>query len=748
MPEFLQKLFDTDFMPHVFCLRSPGLIWLHAVADALIALAYFIIPLGLLRLVQKRKDLSFHWMFVLFAVFILSCGATHVLGIVTLWHPIYRFEAVVKVVTALASVATAIILVRLLPQFYELPSLEQWRRSNAELEERVNERTAQLLELTAAWDLAHGFIRDTRGVISFWCDGSEKLYGWKKDEALGRTSHELLHTQFPIPLAEIEEELSEKGSWEGELVHMTKSGERKCVASHWVRLSSQGKGTATVIEVNADITDRLRADETSRLLAAIVESSNDAIIGTDLDCIVTNWNKSAEALFGYSAAEMIGKSIEVLIPDHYLEEQRLFADAVGQGGEAKRFETVRLAKHGRLIPVSITISPIRNSAGRLIGTSRTLHDISLAKAQEEALRQVEERQRLAVESGQVGLWYLDAASNRCIWTARCKELHGLGPDDETPDGSSLLLLVHADDREAVLQAMRQTLAGKTDLSVDYRTRGLDGRTNWVQARGRAQLDAHDNIEGIHGTVIDLTDRIEMEAKLRRANTELEQFAYAAAHDLQEPLRNVALAASLLRVRRNGSGHSPEESDEPRLLSTVIDNAMRMEAMVKDLLAYSRALDGDEEPSTRIDGNAVLERVLENLATVIREKQAEIIAEPLPHVAMEETHLVQVLQNLISNALKYSGPRPPRIEIGVRYSAGDMVLFVKDQGIGIAPHLHSRAFGMFKRLHNDGSAKGTGIGLTMCKRIVEHYGGKIWIESEEDAGATFLFTIPFTESRLS
>jgi PAS domain S-box-containing protein len=721
---------------------------MHAASDALIALAYFIIPLGLLRLVHRRKDLSFHWMFVLFAVFILSCGATHVLGIVTLWHPVYRFEAVIKLVTALASVATAAILVRLLPQFYELPSLEQWRRSNAELEERVNERTAQLQELTTAWDLAHGFIRDTRGLISFWCEGSEKLYGWTKAEALGRSPHQLLDTQFPIPLIEIEEELEDKGSWEGQLVHTTKSGERKYVASHWVRVANEGKNTSTVIEVNADITDRLRADETARLLAAIVESSNDAIIGTDLECMVTNWNKSAEALFGYSAGEMIGKSIEALIPDHYLEEQRLFADQVGQGGEAKRFETVRLAKDGRLIPVSITISPIRNSAGALIGTSRTLQDISLAKAQEEALRQVEERQRLAVESGQVGLWYLDAATNRCIWTTRCKELHGLAQDDETPDGSTLLLLVHPEDRETVRQAVRETLAGKTDLSVDYRTRGRDGRTNWLQARGRAQRDAHDNIEGIHGTVIDLTDRIEMEAKLRRANTELEQFAYAAAHDLQEPLRNVALAASLLRVRRNGGGKDRDESDEPRLLSTVIDNAMRMEAMVKDLLAYSRALDGEEEQSARADGNVVLERVLQNLAAVINEKEAEITSEPLPRVAMEETHLVQVLQNLISNALKYSGPQRPRIEIGVRYSAGDMVLFVKDQGVGIAPHLHSRAFGMFKRLHNDGTAKGTGIGLTICKRIVEHYGGKIWIESEADAGATFLFTIPFTESRLA
>jgi light-regulated signal transduction histidine kinase (bacteriophytochrome) len=289
------------------------------------------------------------------------------------------------------------------------------------------------------------------------------------------------------------------------------------------------------------------------------------------------------------------------------------------------------------------------------------------------------------------------------------------------------------------QAIRLTIEGKADLAVEYRTRGLDFRTKWLQSRGRAEVDAWGRVKGVHGTVIDLTTRREMEDKLRRANTELEQFAYAAAHDLQEPLRNVALAAALLKSELDPA---VDQQGEPRLLGVVIENAHRMEAMVKDLLAYSRSLDGIEDQNARADGDEILCKVLQNLEATIREKAATIRREKLPQVCMQETHLLQVLQNLIGNALKYGGPGALTIEIGSKERAGDVLIFVKDNGIGIAPQFHDRAFGMFKRLHN-GAVKGTGIGLSVCKRIVEHYGGHIWIESQLGQGATFLFTIPST-----
>jgi light-regulated signal transduction histidine kinase (bacteriophytochrome) len=225
------------------------------------------------------------------------------------------------------------------------------------------------------------------------------------------------------------------------------------------------------------------------------------------------------------------------------------------------------------------------------------------------------------------------------------------------------------------------------------------------------------------------------------NTELEQFAYAAAHDLQEPLRNVALAAQLLKRNGDSAVLTYEKSEqEPPLLSLMLDNALRMEAMVKDLLAYSRALEGVEDSVTASDANKVLETALRNLAAAQAEKSAIITKDLLPRVSMAEPHLLQLFQNLISNALKYAARSPLQIHVGAKIRSGDVLLFVKDNGVGISPQFHERAFGMFKRLDRE-SANGTGIGLAVCKRIVEHYGGHIWIESQVGEGATFFFNVP-------
>ena len=769
MINFFVRLFSTDFMPHVYCLRSQDLVLLHAISDGLIALAYLLIPIGLIRLVQRRRDLGFHWLFVLFAVFILSCGATHVLSIVTLWYPVYRFEGLIKLITAVASMLTAVLLIRLIPQIALIPSFEQWRNSNqalkmeitqrenaqaelrllnADLEHRVEQRTSQLeeqalrlQELTMAWDLSHGFIRNLEGSIDFWCEGSEQLYGWKKSEATGKNSHQLLQTAFPKPLVEITSELLENGSWSGELLHHTKEGDPIHVATHWV-LRKDNKGQATaVIEVNNDITDRLRAAEANQKLANIVESSRDAIIGSTLGGIVTSWNCSAEALFGYTAAEMIGRSVHVLTPPEYRDVEIKIFEGVGGHAAARRYETVRLTKGKRQADVAMTLSPIKNPANQVIGTSMIMQDISEMKVQQAAIRLSEERQRLAVEAGQVGLWYLDFASGKSIWSQRCKELHGLKPEAEVPAYPISLTLIHPDDRKSVEADMKKIIDGHSDLSTEYRTRSADQKTRWVQSRGSARVDDQGAVIGAHGTVIDLTERREAENKLRRANIELEQFAYAAAHDLQEPLRNVALAAQMIRTPYAGlNGDQMGNRRSSDLLHTVIDNAQRMEAMVKDLLAYSRSLDGPEDANVVVDGNWVLTQALQNLKSAIEAKEALITADPLPILCMNEHHLLQIFQNLIGNALKYGRDQGVQIHIGKRNNSGDALLFVKDNGAGIAANLHDRAFKMFTRLHDD-SVNGTGIGLAVCKRIVEHYGGRIWIESLPGEGATFLFSAP-------
>jgi PAS domain S-box-containing protein len=254
MPEFFYKLFDTDFMPHAFCLRAPELIKLHAASDGLIALSYFLIPAALIMLVRRRRDLAFRWAFALFGVFILACGTTHALSIVTLWHPVYRLEGMVKAITALASIGTAALLLRLVPLAAALPSPTELRREvnerrhaeeeleklNVDLEDRVRRRTselesanAKLAELAATLDKTTTFIQKMDGTILYWNSGVESMVGWSPEEAMGRKAHELLGAELPRPYSEIQDELLKGGSWRGEFRQCRRDGSSMWVTSHW-----------------------------------------------------------------------------------------------------------------------------------------------------------------------------------------------------------------------------------------------------------------------------------------------------------------------------------------------------------------------------------------------------------------------------------------------------------------------------------------------------------------------------------
>jgi light-regulated signal transduction histidine kinase (bacteriophytochrome) len=302
--------------------------------------------------------------------------------------------------------------------------------------------------------------------------------------------------------------------------------------------------------------------------------------------------------------------------------------------------------------------------------------------------------------------------------------------------------IHPDDRSIVEKQIQSYVdpSGLGHFETVYRIITWKGsEVRYVYAQGQMFYEGEGaqrrSVRAV-GTVQDITALKRGEQALIRANLELEQFAYAAAHDLQEPLRNVGLATQMLESRYKGKFDKNADS----LLKVAVEGPVRMQAMVKDLLAYSRAVVMDEGTVLKADPNAVLQISLKNLAMAIEEKQAVITSDRLPHVRMSELHLTQILQNLIGNSLKYSGPETPRIHVGTDKRSGESIIYVRDNGIGIAPQHHERAFGVFKRLHTR-EIPGTGIGLSLCKRIVEHYGGKIWIESKEGHGTTLLFTVP-------
>lgn len=230
---------------------------------------------------------------------------------------------------------------------------------------------------------------------------------------------------------------------------------------------------------------------------------------------------------------------------------------------------------------------------------------------------------------------------------------------------------------------------------------------------------------------------ERTAELERSNADLEQFAYAASHDLQEPLRNVATHTQLLKKKYQGK--LDEEADQ--LILTIVSSAKRMGLLIQDLLAYTQATRQSEKPPQTVDAHAVLMRVKSDLENAIVESHASVHDGDLPTLRFQEVHLHQLFLNLVGNAIKYRSDRPPEVYVNARREGPDWVFSVKDNGIGIDSQYAERIFGMFKRLHGPDEYAGTGVGLAICQKIVERHGGRIWVESEPGTGSTFFFTLP-------
>ena len=250
-----------------------------------------------------------------------------------------------------------------------------------------------------------------------------------------------------------------------------------------------------------------------------------------------------------------------------------------------------------------------------------------------------------------------------------------------------------------------------------------------------------------GTVVTLTDISERKRaeevlarqaeELARSNSDLKQFAYSASHDLREPLRHLAIYSEMLQ--RKYQDKLDQEGNQ--LLAQTVAAAHRMEELIKGLLDYTQAAEGSHAVDHAVDANVVLRRTLHTLAPGIRDSQAQISHAPLPALRVHEIHLQQLFQNLIGNAIKYRSDAPPRISISVDREDAMCRIAVSDNGIGIAPQYHKHVFGIFKRLHGGARYPGSGIGLAICQRIVQRYGGNIWVESELGKGATFFLTLP-------
>jgi PAS domain S-box-containing protein len=383
--------------------------------------------------------------------------------------------------------------------------------------------------------------------------------------------------------------------------------------------------------------------------------------------------------------------------------------------------------------------------GHAVRMAGSIEDITKLKLEREALAQSEARYELAVEGASVGLWDWDPVTGGLYWSPQLLTILGLDPETYQPSFENWSGTIHPEDIDDVLPALTRHLEEGSEYSVEYRIRHGSGHYIWVQTRGQATWNAAGEPLRMAGSLYEITDLKRAEEKLReqtaeleRTNTELESFAMAASHDLQEPLRKIAAFGDILVDRY--SDILDQQGRE--IIGIMVDGASRMQQLIVDLLAYSKS-SNTEMVTTDVDLSILLQDVRLALGVQLEESRATLNGHNLPIVPGDAGLLRQLFQNLISNALKYRGDAEPYIEITAELEAdkNNWLLVFKDNGIGFEAKYSKRIFEIFERLHTRKEFSGTGIGLALCHRIVARHHGEIWAKGDVGRGASFHIRLP-------
>lgn len=629
-----------------------------------------------------------------------------------------------------------------------------------------------------------------------------ELFGLTRGEILGRHVEEIVGPErYEAAKPYLEEAL--RGQRVSYSSHVAGKDGKKLDISISYTPDFAFDGTVRGIVVMAhDTTERNRADAQRARLAAIVDSSDDAIISKTLTGVITSWNRGAERIFGYTAAEAVGQHMTLIIPPERRFEEDEVLGRLKRGERIDHFETERVAKGGRVVHISLTVSPVRDADGRIIEASKTARDITAQKqlqAREQRARETAEvlnrigpmvtaeldpekltqkitdlaTQAVRAEFGALFhnvrnenqesyvLYTLSGVPREAFANfpmPRNTEVFGPtfrgdGPvrsDDITKDpryGKNAphhgMPVGHLPVRSylavPVISRSGDVLGG---LFFGHGRTGVFGEEEERIAKGIAAQAA---VALDNAALFSESQRAQRELgrsyeELKRANSDLNEFAHSASHDLQEPLRTVSIFTQLLR--RKVEGTLDPEAEE--YLAHVLRGARRLETLVRDFLTYNQvAAISDEQPPIT-DAGMALDIALTNLKRTIDQSGTTIESVRLPSVRIRAVPLTQVFQHLLGNAMKYRRDESPRIGIRTERQDNAWLFSVEDNGIGIDDRYKEQVFGIFKRLHTADEHSGTGIGLAICRRIIERAGGRIWVESEPGRGSIFRFTLPAGE----
>lgn len=484
----------------------------------------------------------------------------------------------------------------------------------------------------------------------------------------------------------------------------------------------------------------------------LLENTTDIIIHANAQREITYISPAVKRIMGFEVTETIGKRLRELVYEEDLakllaEFERVLASPGITFTNEYRVKT----KQGGFIWVEGTIINLMQVKG-VEGFIINQRDITEKKEKAQELINSNERFLYAAKATDDAIWDWDIEADEVVRTGDGLKKHfGYDPVDASKEKEFWINKVHPDDLQRMIAKRNQVLyhSGESYWDDEYRILKADGKFAYIYDKGYIIRDKEGKPIRMIGATQNITQRREAEALLVELNTrlkkradelvtsniELERFAYVASHDLQEPLRMVSSFLQLFKKKYQGQ--IDETADQ--YIHFAVDGAERMKKLILDLLEYSR-VGSNRDIHTAVDMNELLKDLFDLFEKAIEETGARIIIQQLPVIKANKTQVFQLFQNLVGNALKYHSDLPPVIKIDGKEEAGQYLFAVHDNGIGIDPAFFEKIFVIFQRLHNKNDYKGTGIGLAICKKIVERHDGRIWVESQPGKGSSFYFTI--------
>ena len=571
------------------------------------------------------------------------------------------------------------------------------------------------------------------GIVTTWNPAAEKLFGYTAKEMIGQSITTLIpHDRLS------EETYIINRIKEGKLVdhfQTVRQTKNRGLVNISLTISPIKNANGEIIgasKIARDITLFKQADENTARLAAIVRFSDDAIISKTLDGIISSWNPAAERMFGFSADEMVGQPIKKLIPDDRLEEEDFILGRLRNGELVDHFRTLRKTKHRGLIDVSLTISPIKDNTGNIIGASKIARDVTREKLEEERLRENEKNLNQLANAMPQLVWITDANGKTTYINDRIAEYKG----NETPATHwNWRELVHPDDFKSTFEDWRHHLEKGSSYVKEHRLRMNDEQYRWHLTRVVPFHNSSDVIIKWIGTSTDIDD-------MKKVALRKDDFLSVASHELRTPITAMKAYSQLLTETYRHSN----DTFLKNALAKLEVQANKMTKLVNDFLKLSKIESGKLQ----------LDREKFSITNLVNEIADEIQFVSINHKITVQWHqevnvyadrerISQVIANFLNNAIKYS-PGADEVRVIVELEGQEAKISVKDKGIGIGPEDHKKIFERFYRAKSTGNTtfSGFGIGLYISSEIIRRHNGKIGVESEEGKGSTFYFTLPIAE----